>query len=275
MRALIVLALLTVPALASAASQGTARNVDIPGKLFVPDRMTVLIGDTVTWTNHDSTTHTVTGDAFDSGHLAPGASFAVAFDKPGSYRYHCTIHRFMQGEVDVFAVALAGPEHSVPLGSSVTLTGLAAPGAGSVALEQQQGDGSYAGVASTGVGGDGAFSFPVAVAAPATYRVRAGSDVSLPVHVAPQASVQLTLKRSGARTVFMLSGGPNQQGAVVTLERYLPEHYWWTPVRRGTLGAGGSVRFTVPTADGARFRAHLVRGVDGWGEALSRPIRIA
>lgn len=275
MRALIVLALLTVPALASAASQGTARNVDIPGKLFVPDRMTVLIGDTVTWTNHDSTTHTVTGDAFDSGHLAPGASFAVAFDKPGSYRYHCTIHRFMQGEVDVFAVALTGPEHSVPLGSSVTLTGLAAPGAGSVALEQQQGDGSYAGVASTGVGGDGAFSFPVAVAAPATYRVRAGSDVSLPVHIAPQASVQLTLKRSSTRTLFMLSGAPNQQGAVVTLERYLPEHYWWRPVRRGTLGAGGSVTFTVPAADGARFRAHLVRGVGGWGEAVSRPIRIA
>jgi len=274
-RALILLALLAVPALASAASPGVARTVDIPGKLFVPDRMTVLIGDTVTWTNHDSTTHTVTGDAFDSGHLAPGASFEVAFDKPGSYRYHCTIHRFMQGEVDVFAVALTGPEHSVPLGSNVTLTGLAAPGAGSVTLEQQQGDGSYAGVASTGVGVDGAFSFLVAVAAPATYHVRAGSDLSLPVHVAPQASVQLIPKRTGARTVFTLSGGPNQQGAAVTLERYLPEHYWWKPVRRGTLGAAGSVTFTVPAADGARFRAHLVRGVGGWGEALSRPIRIA
>jgi len=103
--------------------------------------------------------------------LAPGASFEVAFDKPGSYRYHCTIHRFMQGEVDVFAVALTGPEHSVPLGSNVTLTGLAAPDAGSVTLEQQQGDGSYAGVASTGVGGDGAFSFPIAVAAPATFQL--------------------------------------------------------------------------------------------------------
>jgi plastocyanin len=270
-----LLALLAVPALASAASPRTARTVDIPGKLFVPDRMTVLIGDTVAWTNHDSTTHTVTGDAFDSGHLAPGASFEVSFDKPGSYRYHCTIHRFMQGEVDVFAVALSGPDHSVPLGSNVTLTGLAAPGSGSVALEQLQGDGSYAGVASTGVGGDGAFSFPVAATAPATYRVRAGSDVSLPVHVAPQASVQLALKRSGARTVFTLTGGPNQQGAAVALERYLPEHYWWRPVRRGTLGAGGSVTFNVPAADGARFRAHLVRGVGGWGEALSRPIRIA
>lgn len=274
MRALVLLALLAVPALASAALPGTARTVDIPGKLFVPDQMTVLIGDTVTWTNHDSTTHTVTGDAFDSGHLAPGASFSVAFDKPGSYRYHCTIHRFMQGEVDVFALALTGPEHSVPLGSSVTLTGLASPGAGSVTLEQQQADGSYVGVASTGIGGDGAFSFPVAVAAPATYRVRAGSDVSLPVHVAPQASVQLALKRSGARTVFTLSAGPNQQGAAVTLERYLPEHYWWRPVRRGTLGAGGSVTFRVPAADGARFRAHLLRGVGGWGEALSRPVRI-
>ena len=38
--------------------------------------------------------------------------------------------------------------------------------------------------------------------------------------------------------------------------------------------AGGSVTFRVPAADGARFRAHLVRGVDGWGEALSRPVRI-
>ena len=269
-----LLALLAVPALASAASQGAARAVDIPGKLFVPDRMTVLIGDTVTWTNHDSTSHTVTGDAFDSGRLAPGASFSVAFDKPGSYRYHCTIHRFMQGEVDVFAIALTGPEHSVPLGSSVTLTGLAAPDAGSVTLEQQQRDGSYAGVASTGVGDEGAFSFPVAVVAPATYRVRVRSDVSLPVHIEPQASVQLTPKRSSTRTRFTLSGGPNQQGAVVTLERYLPEYYWWRPVRRGTLGADGSVTFTVPTKHRARFRAHLVQGVGGWGEAVSRAVRI-
>jgi plastocyanin len=56
-------------------------------------------GPTVTWVNDDGTTHAVTADggAFDSGHLADGATFHFAFDQVGDFPYHCSIHTTMHG----------------------------------------------------------------------------------------------------------------------------------------------------------------------------------
>ena len=168
------------PSLADSAAE--QRNVDIPGTSFSPDALRVLVGDTVTWTNHDTMTHTVTADhdEFDSGRLEPGTHFAHTFLQPGVYRYHCRIHRFMHGEIDVYAVALLGPNRSVRLGSTVTLSGLVPGDARSVALEQQQPDGSYEGVASASPEEDGSFSFPITVSGPARFRARAGDRVSDP-----------------------------------------------------------------------------------------------
>jgi len=250
---------------------GQTRAVDIPGRFFSPDTLPVLVGDSVTWTNHDGMTHTVTGDEFDSGRLAPGDHFSLTFTQPGVYRYHCTIHRFMHGEIRVYAVALLGPARSVPLGSTVTLTGLVPSGVESVSLEQQQADGTYAGTVSAAPGPDGAFSFPVTVAGPSGYRVRAGDQVSDPVLVRPGAKVTLRVRRVGARASAVVVATPNQAGAAVALERYVHERFWWMPIREVSLGAGGRATFSVPAKrHGVRFRAHLLRGRGGWGEAESR-----
>jgi plastocyanin len=72
---------------------------------FSPDRITVVIGvnNTVVWTNNDNQPHTVTanGESFDSGLLAPGATFTYTFTTPGVYGYHCTYHPWMTGTVVV------------------------------------------------------------------------------------------------------------------------------------------------------------------------------
>lgn len=68
---------------------------------FVPTSMTVKKGTTVTWTNRDSTDHTVTGSGWDSGFIAPGESYSHRFDTVGSFDYSCTIHPTMQGTVNV------------------------------------------------------------------------------------------------------------------------------------------------------------------------------
>jgi plastocyanin len=176
--ACVVAAAAAPPSLAE--SVGEQRIVDIPGTFFSPDALPVIVGDTITWTNHDSMTHTVTADRheFDSDRLEPGAQFAHTFIQAGVYRYHCRIHRFMHGEIDVYALALLGPNRSVRLGSTVTLSGLAPREVRSVTLEQQLADGSYEGVASASPAADGSFSFPITVSGPSRFRARAGARVS-------------------------------------------------------------------------------------------------
>jgi plastocyanin len=258
------------PSLADSA--GEQRNVDIPGTSFSPDALTVLVGDTVAWTNHDTMTHTVTGDRdeFDSDRLEPGAHFAHTFLQPGVYRYHCRIHRFMHGEIDVYAVALLGPNRSVGLGSTITLTGLVSADVRSVGLEQQQVDGSYEGVASASPAADGSFSFPITVSGPARFRARAGDRLSDPVAVQPQPLVTMRLRRVDGRATVAIAAEPNQAGAPIALERYIQERYRWMPIRRAKLSADGHVTLTVRVkARGVRLRAHLLRGRNGWGEATS------
>ncbi|HKW02228.1 MAG TPA: cupredoxin domain-containing protein [Vicinamibacterales bacterium] len=74
-----------------------------PGNGFTPATLTVPAGTTVTWGNNDVTTHTVTSDTgvFNSNNLNSGQTFAVKLDAPGTYKYHCTIHSFMNGTIVV------------------------------------------------------------------------------------------------------------------------------------------------------------------------------
>ena len=71
---------------------------------FVPSEIGVSSeGNIVSWTNDDSTEHTVTADdgSFDSGPLSPGDTFDNTFDKQGDFGYHCSIHPFMTGVIIV------------------------------------------------------------------------------------------------------------------------------------------------------------------------------
>lgn len=71
---------------------------------FNSDSITINAGDTVKWTNNDSTRHTVTSDSgstMDSDLLSQGESYSVTFDTPGTYTYHCSPHPGMTGTVVV------------------------------------------------------------------------------------------------------------------------------------------------------------------------------
>jgi plastocyanin len=79
-------------------------------EFYVPPEITVSSGTTVTWTNDDSTIHTVTEGtpggagatpAFDSSIIAPGATWENTFDAAGEFDYYCTLHPFMTGKVTV------------------------------------------------------------------------------------------------------------------------------------------------------------------------------
>lgn len=81
-------------------------TIDIKNMMFTPSQITVAKGGTVTWTNNDTTTHTVIDDLNNvggpaSGDIAPGSSYSFTFNKTGSFQYHCRIHPSMRGTIVV------------------------------------------------------------------------------------------------------------------------------------------------------------------------------
>lgn len=64
--------------------------VDIEDGVFVPQRLEVDVGDTVTWNNNDSEVHRVVAvrnGEFDSGQLEPGESFQHTFEEEAAVVY--------------------------------------------------------------------------------------------------------------------------------------------------------------------------------------------
>ena len=80
---------------------------------YSPNPINAAVGDTVTWTNKDSTPHTVTSGTggtpdgkFDSSPgfnplLAPQQTFSHTFAEAGEFPYYCAIHPNIVGTVNV------------------------------------------------------------------------------------------------------------------------------------------------------------------------------
>ena len=74
---------------------------------YVPNPLTVQLGDTVIWRNNDDSSHTVTSDPpnneLSSGSIsANGGTFSHTFMTTGTFDYHCAIiNHNMQGTVVV------------------------------------------------------------------------------------------------------------------------------------------------------------------------------
>jgi len=82
---------------------GNVFDVEISGFAFAENTITIKVGDSVTWTNHYSATHTVVADdgSFKSGNLKNDDSFSQTFDTAGTYTYQCGLHSSMTGTVIV------------------------------------------------------------------------------------------------------------------------------------------------------------------------------
>jgi len=113
----------------TATAQSTV-NVSIKNFSFNPGTIIVIIGvnNTITWTNNDGVTHTVTSDDGTFGEsLAPGKSYTFTFSTAGTFGYHCSIHTYMTGSVIVenpssASTASTSPSTSISTSSIVTST---------------------------------------------------------------------------------------------------------------------------------------------------------
>jgi len=78
-------------------------QVSIDNYAFSPASLTVKVGTTVTWINHDDDAHTVdsTQGKFKSATLNKGDRFEFRFSEPGEYPFYCRFHPKMTGKVIV------------------------------------------------------------------------------------------------------------------------------------------------------------------------------
>jgi plastocyanin len=130
--AALLAAALTGCSSASSSSEGTSSSpsgsaggadgpvIELSRLMYMPKTMEIKAGTTVTWTNAEPISHTVTSgmptgvDAetslrsgeepdgtFDEELPEEGDSFSFTYDEPGTYAYYCDIHKGMNAEIVV------------------------------------------------------------------------------------------------------------------------------------------------------------------------------
>ena len=88
----------------SAPVRATKTEVTIDNFSFSPNTLTLSVGATVTWINHDNVPHVVSsaGNQFKkSTVLKTGQTFSHTFMATGTYSYFCSIHPRMTGKIIV------------------------------------------------------------------------------------------------------------------------------------------------------------------------------
>jgi plastocyanin len=89
----------------AAATANATPTIEIQNYAFVPNTLTVAVGTEVTWVNQDNDPHTVksdpAADVLKSPALDTNDKYSFTFTKPGVYKYFCTLHPHMQGEIVV------------------------------------------------------------------------------------------------------------------------------------------------------------------------------
>ena len=89
---------------AAAAGSASSAHITISNFMFSPMSDTVSPGATISVTNKDSATHTLsaTGGQFNTGNINQNQTKTFkAPTKPGKYSYICNIHQYMMGTITV------------------------------------------------------------------------------------------------------------------------------------------------------------------------------
>jgi hypothetical protein len=246
--------------------------VSIEYSAYGPSQLDVLPGETVLWTNVSQRTHTVTSDTgrFDSGHIGTGGRFAVRFTTPGSYRYHCTIHTNITGEIDVRELTLGTlPTAAVPVGQAVEFDGRTATPSRPVRIEERAGGTRFRTLVTAKPAADGTWAANVRADQTGEFRAVSGGAVSeLRRMIVGVRRVHVEPTRSG----IDVSVTPSDPYAPLLVEVYRRERFGWWPVRRARLDYVSDAE--IPLRGPARVRVVLV-DVDGWTPiATSKPVTL-
>ena len=256
-----------------------ARQVSIGFASLTPDRLDLVSGETVQWTNDSARVHTATADdgSFDSGRFGADQTFSHRFGAAGAIAYHCRLHPSIKGVVAVHDLLLDAPTDAAAPNTAFPLTGRAsgALAAGTeVSLEGDTGAG-FRTVGTATLGSDGAFSARLAAPAAGSYRAVAAGLTSPAVNLLVlDRRISLSARRSGGRTVLRTAVTPAAPGGHVVLQHFLPERFGWWPVRRARLDARSAAAFVVRTKRRLRTRVRLTLADGATPLATSRTLRM-
>ncbi len=90
-------------AFGAVAAQDASDVITIDNFTFTPKELTVAVGTTVKWVNHDDIPHTVVEKktSFRSKALDTDDSYSFTFTSAGTFDYFCGLHPHMVGQVIV------------------------------------------------------------------------------------------------------------------------------------------------------------------------------
>ena len=90
-------------AVASVAAQDATNVITIDNFTFTPPELTVAVGTTVKWVNHDDIPHSVVNKdkVFRSQALDTDDAFSYTFASAGTFDYFCGLHTHMVGKIIV------------------------------------------------------------------------------------------------------------------------------------------------------------------------------
>ena len=85
------------------ATKKEANEITIDNFTFTPKELTVAVGTTVKWVNHDDIPHTIVEKktTFRSKALDTDDSYSFTFTSAGTFDYFCGLHPHMVGQVIV------------------------------------------------------------------------------------------------------------------------------------------------------------------------------
>lgn len=290
--ALVAAAMLVVglPVALAPAAAAAPQAVTITASGFVPRDVTVQVGESVTFTNTDSSAHQV--EFKGAGVTCPanpfvlqaGASGACTFAVAGNFAYSDPNQKgnTYRGTVTVTAppgvaaaVTLASSRPLVVYGTKVALTGKVNPAKGTVTVDlwaRPYPETAFAKVATTTTQGDGSYAFSIPPQLRTEYRTQftdgAAKAESPVVTVLVRPKVTLAVKSVSGRTAKLRTGvvsTVSYAGKPVLVQRRNSQG-GWTTIRTVRLGEFSALTFSVRAPSGTtRWRVYLQASQAGGG----------
>jgi len=262
---------------------------------FAPSSLTIAIGDTVVWTNADTTSHQIESKSagFTSPLLKPGDTFSFTYKAAGKYAYQDQVVKKNRGTVTVqgttgppISVTATASSTLVVYGGTVTLSGATSSkraGETVTVYSQPLGAATFAAVGSALTEGGGSWSFLVRPKLETVYQARwkpattTATSSSIKVRVRPQVLFRVKAASGRVVTFFTKARGVRSfAGKLVYLQRR-NAFGQWVILKKATLTSTSAVTFKAGLPKGrSRVRTFLpkLQAGPGYLAGISRTLSL-